>query len=277
MAAAPSMIKLYGVPLSQPFRSVAWTLLQLELPFGVELAVPGMASKIGTKHENYRNLTPHRSTQVPLLIYEDAAASSPVALTESPAIMSHLCELFGPSSTTMPSLYPASGSVAKAKVDSYLHWHHSNTRQFARLVQPQLRPDLKLSLSEQDHIQFQELLQTLNSGWLNYDGRSDFSVPLYIGGLDHPTIADILAYGELSAVTMTNLLQVSQDDYPLLHTWMAKMAQLPHHDHVHQALTTLGDLSVEEDPKSIGKRLGAATKAGMQGIADAQASYSSGD
>jgi glutathione S-transferase len=62
------ILKLYGVPLSQPFRSVAWTMLQLEVPFKVELTIPGMSSKVGTKHENFKSLPPHGSTQVPLLI-----------------------------------------------------------------------------------------------------------------------------------------------------------------------------------------------------------------
>jgi glutathione S-transferase len=285
-----TMMKLYGVPLSQPFRSVAWTLLQLKLPFRVELAIPGMTSKVGTKHENFRNLTPHRSTQVPLLVYEDddageSSSSSPVVLTESPAIMAHLCERFGPitNSTLSTTLYPASGSVAKAKVDSYLHWHHSNTRLLARLFGPKVLvgPYSNLTLSEKDHAKFRTVLQQLDSGWLQKTDTSDGgggNPVCYIGGLDHPTIADILAYGELSTVTMTNLLELSPEEYPSLHAWMHQMSQLPHHDLVHQSLTTLGDLSTAGDEdsanNSISKRLGAATKAGLQGIADAQATYS---
>jgi glutathione S-transferase len=281
------MMKLYGVPLSQPFRSVAWTLLQLGLPFRIEMAVPGMSSKIGTKHENFRNLTPHRSTQIPVLVYNDGD-SPPVVLSESPAIMAHLCERFGKGNNPSHSatfLYPESGTVAKAKVDSYLHWHHSNTRLLARLFQTKVRPDLKTTLSEQDHAQLDEVLQLLDSGWLHYENSDSGShgagaggEPVYIGGLDHPTIADILAYGELSTVTVTNLLQLSPETYPSLHAWMIQMSRLPHHDLVHQALTTLGDLSSTseaDDAKiSIAKRLGAATKAGLQGITDAQASYS---
>ena len=43
------VLKLHGVPLSQPFRSVAWACLQKRLPFEVALVVPGMSSKMGSK------------------------------------------------------------------------------------------------------------------------------------------------------------------------------------------------------------------------------------
>ncbi len=268
-------MKLYGVPLSQPFRSVAWTMLQLRLPFQMEMAVPGMTSKMGTKHDNFRNLTPHRSTQVPIVTYtadDQNQKQKQVALSESPAIMAHLCEKFG-SKNSVPILYPPSGSVARAQVDSYLHWHHSNTRLLARLFQVKVRPDLKVTLSEQDHLQLQELLRTLDSGWLNYnDDDSSSSSLKFIGGSDHPTIADILAYGELSTVTMTNLLKVDNDNFPILSGWMNEMAKLPFHDQAHQALVVLGDLS-DEGGTPIAKRLGAATKAGIQGLTEAQQSY----
>lgn len=272
-------MKLYGVPLSQPFRSVAWTLLQLELPFQVEMAVPGMNSKLGTHHENFRKLTPHRSTLVPLLTYTTKEnEENPVVISESPAIMAHVCETFGTKQNDPHySLYPPPGTVAKAHVDSYMHWHHSNTRLLARLFQTKVRPDMKTTLSEQDYAQLHDLLHTLNSGWLlagnTNSSNHDHSSSHFIGGLDHPTIADILAYGELSAVTMTNLLTVDPIEFSVLHGWMKEMAKLPHHDHVHQSLVVLGNLA-EESQTPISKRLGAATKAGIQGLVEAQESYS---
>ena len=41
-------LKLYGVPLSQPFRSVAWALLKKREPFTVKMVVPGMKVSEGT-------------------------------------------------------------------------------------------------------------------------------------------------------------------------------------------------------------------------------------
>ena len=45
------MLRLHGVPLSQPFRSVAWTLLQKRVPFEVSLCVPGSGGKRGSKQQ----------------------------------------------------------------------------------------------------------------------------------------------------------------------------------------------------------------------------------
>jgi len=269
-------MKLYGVPLSQPFRSVAWTMLQLQLPFQIEMAVPGMTSKVGTRHDTFRKLTPYRSTQIPLLSYlceDNNNEEKHVVISESPAIMIHLCEKFGSTGNSSMQflLYPPTGSIAKAHVDSYLHWHHSNTRLLARLFQIKVRPDLNVTMSEQDHIQLNEVLHNLDSGWLhqNYN-HSDMK---FIGGVDHPTIADILAYEELCTVTMTNLLKID-DEYPTLKNWMKEMSQLPFHDSIHQCLDVLGDLSSSsEGGIPIAKRLGAATKAGTQGILKAQESY----
>ena len=51
---------------------------------------------------------------------------------------------------------------------------------------------------------------------------------------------------------------------------MNRMTLLPYHDESHVALTTLGDLTDDGDSKvPIAKRLGAATKVGMESIANA--------
>ena len=270
-------MKLYGVPLSQPFRSVVWTMLQLKLPFKVEMTVPGLTSKMGTRHENFRSLTPHRSAEVPLLTYEDTDDRSKVSLTESPAIMAHLCERFATSAatTTTAALYPPQGTGARALVNSYTHWHHNHTRKLAQIFQVPVRPDLKVDISSPEkQKEFQTILRSLDEGWIPYgnDQSASAGSPIFIGGLDHPTIADILAYGEVAAITMTNLWDVNAEDYPTLQAWLTHMSQLPHHDAVHQSLTTLGDLSTNGAALD-SKQLGAATKAGMQGISQAQASY----
>jgi glutathione S-transferase len=244
-------LKLYGVPLSQPFRSCAWTLLNLHVPFQIEMAVPGMSSKVGTKNETFQNLTPHRSTQVPLLIDDNSS----LVLSESPAIMTYVCERYGAEFQLMAP----PGSNQKALMDSYMHWHHTNTRFLARLFQTIVRPDLKASLSEENEERIQTILQNIDRGWLQ-------SSP-YIGNSETPSIADILAYGEISTVTMTNLLNV--DNFENISSWMIRMTQLPYHDETHTALRELGDLSKETDIP-IAKRLGPATKAGLKAFVDAQ-------
>lgn len=246
-------LKLYGVPLSQPFRSCAWTMLLLKLPFQIEMVVPGMAGKVGTKSEAFQSLTRHKSSTVPLLVDDNAS----LVLSESPAIMTYLCERYGNNDNL--DLYASSGTVDKALIDSYLHWHHENTRLLARLFQKVVRPDLTVCITDDDQNQIQEILKSIDSGWLQ-------SRP-FIGNSETPSIADILAYCELSTVIMTNLL--SLDGYENLVSWTERMQQLPFHDDAHTPLTTLGDVTIETDVP-IAKRLGLATKAGIKAYVDAQ-------
>jgi glutathione S-transferase len=252
-------LKLYGVPMSQPFRSCAWLMLQLKVPFQIEMAVPGMSGKVGTKNEQFRSLTPHRSTTVPLLVDDNMS----LVLSESPAIMTYLCEQYGSDDNGQP-LYAAPGSNQKALIDSYMHWHHGNTRFLARLFQAKVRPDLMVELDDDDNSRIQEVLENIDKGWLQTSP--------FIGTSEKPSIADILAYGELSTVTMTNLLCI--DEFGNLSSWMGRMKQLPYHEECHVALTSLGDLSIDSDVP-ISKRLGPATKVGLKALVDTQESVTS--
>jgi glutathione S-transferase len=187
------MFKLYGVPLSQPFRAVAWTMLQLEIPFQVQVAVPGATSKIGTLHDEFRRLTPHQATHVPLLEIMDGN----LTLSESPAILMYLCERQQQLQEHL-SLYP-SPSVApycKAQVDSYLHWHHDNTRQFCKLFREKIIPDPNHVVTNDDWHEMKRILTALETGWLKNGSPAD-NHSNYIGRSNHPTIADILCYEEL--------------------------------------------------------------------------------
>jgi glutathione S-transferase len=245
------MMKLYGVPLSQPFRSVAWTLLQHHVNFEIVLTVPGMKNKIGTKNEIFLSKTRGRTNTVPVL--EDGN----VSISESPAILSYLYERHG-----WDSMYGSPGSAHKAVVDSYMHWHHRNTRNIAKLQLSKLRPDLKYVTTDKDIEDVNQVLQSLEEGWLKDDG--------YIAGSEL-SIADMLAYEEFSQVTMTGLLP-QLHEYPKVTAWVDRMAQVPYHDEVHTSLTTLGSLA-EPNDTPLGKRLGAATKSAMDVFKELQASF----
>lgn len=281
-AVVPPALKLYGVPLSQPVRSVAWTLLQLGVPFDWELAVPGMANKVGTKNEAFRLLTPWHTTNVPVLQYVNHETSG-LVLSESSAILVHLCERYatgaagsGGADGGSHSMYAPPASDEKAVMDAYLHWHHGNTRFLAKIFQTKVRPDLTKELSEQDLERIQQILTNLDEGWLGMGSSagggatplSSGGSPVFIGGSKTASIADILAYGELSTVTMTNLL--SLDDYSNLSSWMSHMTTLPYHNEAHVALTSLGDLTDDTITTPLAKRLGVATKAGLKAFAEVQ-------
>jgi glutathione S-transferase len=250
------MLKLYGVPLSQPFRSVAWTLLQQKLDFEIILTVPGMKNKMGTLHESFKMKSRGRSSTVPLL--EDGN----ISISESPAILSYVCERYGFTDTW----YGTPGSARKATIDSYMHWHHGGTRKLAKLQVAQLRPDLQYTITEEEVKDVESVLNVIEDGWLQDDA--------YVAGND-VSIADMLAYEEFAQVYMTGLLP-QMGDYPRIAAWVERMKLLPHHDEAHHALTVLGNLKNGNGDIPISKRLAAATKSSMQIFQELQAKSAAG-
>ncbi|GAX28735.1 glutathione S-transferase [Fistulifera solaris] len=249
------MLKLYGVPLSQPFRSVAWALLLKQCPFKAVVTVPFLADKpFGSKHESYKSRTKARSDRIPML--QDGT----FYLVESPAILCYLCESRG-----WMDLYGPPGSQRKALIDSYMHWHHSGTRGIASLVAPYLIPGGSHGPRDKELHRAHQLLKQLESGWLHPDEN-------YIVG-NEISIADLLCYEELAQSSMTGLIDLA--DYPAIQSWMQRMEQQPFFEEVHLGLKTLGLLS-ESNDRPLNQRLQAATKAGLAGLEKAQAGFVSG-
>lgn len=259
--------KLYGVPLSQPFRAIAWTLLQEKIPFDVQLTVPGNNSRMGSLHESYLAKANGRTMgRVPL--YEEES----LHVTESPAILVYICE-----SRKWNHLYPSTNaSSSKSRIDSYLHWHHEGTRQLARLTRSYVRPELKLSSGPSDEVQEQThgVLKCLEQAWLN-DGAFLSGNQNGTSEQHHHSIADLLCYEELVQATLTNVLHIDPKEYPNLSKWMKRMEALPFYTEVHQSLLTLGSLTDATNDTPMMKRLGAATKEGMAAMQKAQEKFSS--
>jgi glutathione S-transferase len=240
--------KLYGVPLSQPFRSVAWALLKENVPFQVQLTVPGMKGTIGTNGESFLAKTKGKTGTVPLLEIEPD-----FCISEAPAILHYLCETH-----EWNYLYPTKNLRQKYLINSYLHWHHSNTRMLANLTMPYLRPDLQTSDAAATFDE-KPLLQQLDSAWL-----ADTN---YIAGNENATIADLMLYGEVSQATYMGV--VSLANYPRLMEWCARMKDVEGYEPVHAALALLGNVTDSNDTP-VAKRLGQATKAGMAALVNAQ-------
>lgn len=253
-------LQLYGVPLSQPFRSVAWTLLLKKVPFDIQLTVPGATTRIGSLNESFLSKTKGRTGTVPLI--QDGSLS----ISESPAILMYLCE-----KNHWNELYALSATPQKTLIDSYMHWHHSGTRSLAALLRPYLRPELNLQVTNEDRTKAMKALETLNNGWLQ--GDDDF-----IATSSEPTIADLLAYEEIVQCTMTGTIQEEElaQEYPNVKEWTNRMSQLPFHDEVHTALKVLGNLP-EPSETAMPKRLGAATKSGVAALKKAQEPFARDD
>jgi hypothetical protein len=66
----------------------------------------------------------------------------------------------------------------------------------------------------------------------------------------------------------------SLEEYPNLQGWVDRMRRVDFHDDAHAALAVLGDVFDDRtDGVPLTKRLGAATKAGLKAIDEAQATY----
>ncbi|CAB9519717.1 glutathione Stransferase [Seminavis robusta] len=255
--------RLYGVPLSQPFRSVAWALLQNQIRFEVQLTVPGATTKIGSRNDAFRSLSKMRSSKIPLL----QNTRTGFTIAESPAILAHLCE--------GTSLYAPPGSTQRATIDSYMHWHHTGTRKLSSFIFPYLRPAEATQVIDQDQqlqAKMAATLKSLENGW--FADMTTEKECFLAGGTD-PSIADLLAYEEIVQLPMLGLLPQSQlqAEYPKIAAWTERMARLPFHDPVHIAMTELGDVTDTNNEIPLMKRLGAANKAALQALAEAQTNF----
>jgi len=240
---------LHGVPLSQPFRAVAWAMLQKKLPFTVKVAVPGSTGKGGTRAPEYLAMAP--AGTVPVL--QDGA----LAISESPAILEYLASKHG-----WTDLYPTD-PAERAKISAIMHWHHSGTRELSIYLAEKVRPDLVQLLGESGvALKKSKALDALGLVENHLLGGSTF-----LAGRSEPSIADLLVYEEVGQLSpkFANLLDLTP--YPNVCAWSSRMEALPAFEAAHASLAEIGDLS--SGPVSP-KALGGATKAGLKALAAAQ-------
>jgi glutathione S-transferase len=264
--------KVFGVPLSQPFRSVVWLLLQKHIPFQIQLTLPGASTRIGTLHESYKAKT--GVTTVPVL-----QVTEEMYIPESPAILKYLCETYGWTTDWYPSSSLSLSPHYAPMVDVYMHWHHSHTRHLSKFIRPYLRPGSAVP-TEQERIHCHKTLQSLNDFWLS-SSSSDKKENVWIASRwDNTsrssfTIADLLAYEEVVQLPMTGIMTDLEHQYPTVGAWMARMRTLDHHDAVHAAVLALGTLPAQDltQHENLTKLLGNAAKTGLKAIHAAQDTY----
>ncbi len=172
-------LKLYGVPFSQPFRAVAWSLLLKGKKFELQLVNPGGKGKNGTRTQKFLELNPGGT--IPVL--EDDG----FVLAESNAIVTYLANKY-----QWTDLYPSEKDPKRrALVDWYLHYHHLSIRpmvgvDLVKAVRPDIvQPDI---IRERDAKVFRKALKSLDNGWL--------SSRKFLTGSEY-TLADIVAYSEI--------------------------------------------------------------------------------
>jgi glutathione S-transferase len=205
------MLLLYGVPVSQPTRAVLWALLMKRVPFELKFTMPRSSKPGGALHPEYLERL-HPFGQVPCL--DDDG----FVLYEAAAILCYLADRH-----QWGDLYPTD-LQQRARVNQYLHFHHSNTR---LLTMHLFRP---IILGRHDPApdpatvpQVMAKLETLTAKDAFLCGPA-------------PTLADLMAYSEVGQLLphYTNLLDPSP--WPNVHRWAQRMAALPEHDAAHEGL-----------------------------------------
>mmetsp|Transcript_6588 Transcript_6588/g.8364 ORF Transcript_6588/g.8364 Transcript_6588/m.8364 type:complete len:230 (+) Transcript_6588:140-829(+) len=210
------VLKLYGVPASQPVRSVKWLLEMKNAQYEFVNVNPGSPKSGGTRSAEYLAKSP--AGLIPLIEEDDG-----FLLWESHAIMAYLCNKNG-----WDDLYP-SDPKARGIVDQWLHWHHTNVRKFTMaLFAPVFRPDLKIPAEQQ-----KADMKVLNNTCRILDDQlARFK---FVAG-DNVTIADVAFYGELGQMQEHYVGAFDFSPYKNLQAWLTRMATLPKYEEVNYTL-----------------------------------------
>jgi glutathione S-transferase len=224
------MLKIYGVPNSQPVRAVVWVCLMKGLPFEFLMTSQNRAAK----QPDYLEQVNPRGT-IPAIDDEG------LILWESHAIMIYLCEKHG-----WTDLWPDK-LEERATVNQYLHFHHRNTRevviQWSRALWPALfdvkDPDEKWFARNtfpgmRNNSEVVANTLKIVDGMLKNDR--------FIAG-ENLTLADISAYEELGQNQSAYANCTDYTDCPNIRRWFDDMQNQPLHEEAHAIWRLLGDLN----------------------------------
>lgn len=224
------MLKIYGVPNSQPVRAVVWLCLMKGLAFDFVMTSQNKAAKA----PDYLKSVNPRGT-IPAI--DDAG----VVLWESHAILVYLCEKH-----RWTDLWPED-LVQRALVNQYLHFHHRNTRevviQWSRTLWPSVfavdNPDAQW-LKRNTFLGLQNNAQVVQDALEIINGM--LSETTFLTS-QHATLADISAYEELGQNQAKYANCTDYSAYPSIQRWLERMSELPGHDKAHRIWPLIGDVN----------------------------------
>jgi len=208
-------LKLYVDLMSQPSRAVLLFCLETNIPHQVEMV---QLMKLQNKTPEFSALNPNR--RVPVI------DDNGFVLYESHTIMRYLAA----TRKVADQWYP-SDPKARARVDQYLDWHHTNLRPgaaglvFSKFIGPQMKlPEAALAKQAQEATKALEFSLKLMNTWLS---KNDYLCGKKI------SIADLSASNEIS---MLGLVQYNLSAHPSVAAWFDRMKQLRHWNDVHSVL-----------------------------------------
>ncbi len=224
---ANPLLKIYGVPFSQPVRAVMWLMLYKQTPFDMVLTNPGSKGDNGSRHPDF--LAKNPAGTIPTIEEPDTG----FVLAEAHAIMCYLCNKYG-----WTDVYPEDPQQ-RGRVDWYLNFHHRNVRDASLgLVAPKIRKDLNIPEAMQQSAKntLTKALKALDQHWLAGNP--------YLTG-EQLSLADFAAYVEIGQLRpeFTNVYDFSP--FPRVQEWLNTMSTVQGHDDIHVVLAELGDISIE--------------------------------
>ncbi|GMF60914.1 unnamed protein product [Phytophthora fragariaefolia] len=155
------------------------------------------------------------------------------SIFEGNAIIVYLAEKFGWS-----DLYPADVQT-HAKVNQYLHWHHTNARLITPKVLVPLMHTKQSAATPEEAVLIKDTPALLTKITALLE---KFLVKDFVAETDHPTVADFAAYCEFVQVELMGIFDFSK--YPKVAAWLKRMKAVRHHDEIHepldQVLTSMG-------------------------------------
>jgi Glutathione S-transferase len=212
-------VKIYIDYISQPSRAVLAYCKFTKIPFQpVEIRL----NKKMHLTEDYKKINPLQ--KVPAL------DDNGFILTESHAIMTYLARRFD----VEEPLYPKDPQK-RARVDSYLHWHHNNTRTLSRLYQLRFKQFLPYEIHyipEVEEENAKKVLTTIDQVLLK-DKK-------FIADKENMTIADISAVCELNQLEM---LDYDISAYKNVKRWIDEVMSHKEMQEAHETFFKLSALS----------------------------------
>ncbi|TMW68073.1 hypothetical protein Poli38472_007745 [Pythium oligandrum] len=203
-------LKLYANLVSQPSRAVYWLLKVKNVDF--EHVRMDLGSPV---YQSPEFLALNPSGLVPVIKDDD------FSVYESNAILTYLADKFD-----WEELYPKD-LKARAKVNQYLHWHHTGARNFTlQVVRPVFRKALGKA-SPEDLVAVEKAPEVIEK---HTSIVEKMLVNDYVSETVQPTVADYALYCEYDQLEALGLLDLGK--FPKTAAWIERMKKIPFHDEV---------------------------------------------
>ena len=194
------VLHVYGFEVSQPTRSVLLLCTEGKLNWELHQTFPPQAQEA-----SYLAINPEGA--VPALVDGD------LKLSEGAAILIHIAETRG-----LKDWYPSDAHV-RAKVNQWLHWHHTASRgATTKALVPLIFKQDKAAADAYLNGDFKYVLDRLEHQLKETD---------FLAG-PHKTIADLMILTELDQLKFLHIADNALEGHPKVQAWMARLtAEMP--------------------------------------------------